>query len=54
MKAELPVKNEVFTPPVVTLADIAGPLAGDCGLMMLFTALAFAGAMVRFLRYDLR
>jgi hypothetical protein len=43
-----------FTPPVVSLAEIAAPVAADCGLLVLFTVLAFGGAMVRFLRYDLR
>jgi len=44
----------VFSPPKVSAADILTPVAGDCALLVLFTVLAFGGAMVRFLRYDLR
>jgi len=43
-----------FSPPVQTFAEAVVPAAVDVGLMALYTVLALAGAMLTFLRYDVR
>ncbi|RPH35817.1 DUF3526 domain-containing protein, partial [bacterium] len=43
-----------FSPPVRTFAEAVVPTAADVGLMALYTVLALAGAMIAFLRYDVR
>lgn len=43
-----------FVPPVQQLGATVGGLLVDAGLLTLFSLLAFAGAFVAFLRYDVR
>ncbi len=43
-----------FAPPVRTFAEAVVPTAVDAGLLAVYTVLALAGAMVAFLRYDVR
>ncbi len=43
-----------FAPPVRTFAEAVLPTALDVGIMVLYTVLALAGAMIVFLRYDVR
>jgi ABC-type transport system involved in multi-copper enzyme maturation permease subunit len=44
----------VFTAPRHTLGDIAGIVTMDAGILALASLLAFAGAFLAFLRYDVR
>jgi ABC-type transport system involved in multi-copper enzyme maturation permease subunit len=43
-----------FVAPVRTFAEAVVPAAVDVGIMALYTVLALAGAMIAFLRYDVR
>ena len=43
-----------YEDPVYTVHDALAPSIADIGLMGMFTLAAFAGAFVRFLRYDVR
>jgi ABC-type transport system involved in multi-copper enzyme maturation permease subunit len=43
-----------FAPPVRTFAEAVLPTVVDVGIMVLYTVLALAGAMIVFLRYDVR
>jgi ABC-type transport system involved in multi-copper enzyme maturation permease subunit len=43
-----------FAPPVRTFAEAVLPTALDVGIIVLYTVLALAGAMIVFLRYDVR
>jgi ABC-type transport system involved in multi-copper enzyme maturation permease subunit len=43
-----------FAPPVLTFAEAVLPTVVDVGIMVLYTVLALAGAMIVFLRYDVR
>ena len=43
-----------FQPPEYTFKEAAAPAIVDMGLLMLYSILAFAGAFVAFLRYDVR
>jgi ABC-type transport system involved in multi-copper enzyme maturation permease subunit len=43
-----------FAPPVRTFAEAVLPTALDIGILVLYTVLALAGAMIAFLRYDVR
>jgi len=43
-----------FIPPEESLADVMQPSIVDLGLLSIFTVLAFAGAFVAFVRYDVR
>lgn len=43
-----------FAPPARTFAEAVVPTVVDIGIMVLYTVLALAGAMVAFLRYDVR
>jgi len=47
---ELPV----FVAPQLAFAEAAAPVLVDAGLLALYSLLAFAGAFVAFLRYDVR
>jgi len=44
----------VFAPPSLSLGEAAAPVVLDAGVLILSTLLAFAGAVVAFLRYDIR
>ena len=43
-----------FAPPSLSLGEAAAPVVLDAGVLVLSTLLAFAGAFVAFLRYDIR
>lgn len=43
-----------FRPPVRNVAETAGPLLPDVGILSMGTLLAFMGAFVAFFRYDVR
>lgn len=43
-----------FTPPEISFAEALAPTIPDFGLLGIYTVLAFAGAFVAFLRYDVR
>lgn len=43
-----------YEPPKTNFADSVAPAIADFGLLSIFTIVAFAGAFVRFLRYDVR
>lgn len=43
-----------YEPPKTSYADSVAPAVVDFGLLSIFTIVAFAGAFVRFLRYDVR
>jgi hypothetical protein len=43
-----------FDAPHLTVAGAAAPVVTDAGLLALASLLAFAGAFVAFLRYDVR
>ncbi|UCD17323.1 MAG: ABC transporter permease subunit [Candidatus Zixiibacteriota bacterium] len=43
-----------FTPPAISLSDSLSPAITDFGILALYTILAFMGAFIAFLRYDLR
>ena len=43
-----------FAPPVRTFAEAVVPTVVDVGVLVLYTVLALAGAMMAFLRYDVR